>query len=200
MKRRQFPTGVMLAAAGDDEDIKIAGDRFPKPSVDASELAAREFLRQKESGNVDRARELGKLFARAVLGVESGPLAGEMSGKPMQVQHHLYLLYTYVVNRVIAEYSPNSILAQTSLNVYYSEIEGASPALHTHVSDMAAFSLYILCERSKNRTDDEIGRIFAELCGLDNQAELREYGNQLFRKFYDACAEKIKQVPYTPVE
>lgn len=198
---RKNRPGILLLADGEDEDIKIADGHFSSSrSEDSSEIAAREFLRQKQSGNIKRARELGAVFARALLMPEEGPLAGALSRKPMQMQHHIYLLYTYVVNRVIAEHSPDSILAQTSLNVFYSEIETASPEVFRHVNDMAAFSLYILCERSRNRSDDEIGRIFAELCGMKDDPETFRYGNELFHKLYEACAEKIRGTPYAPVD
>jgi hypothetical protein len=91
-------------------------------------------------------------------------------------------------------------LAQTSLSQYYKAVETASEALYRHVNDMAAFSLYILCERSRNRTDDELGLIFAELCGLREDTAMIAYGNRLFRIFYDACVEQVKAIPYMTVE
>lgn len=191
----------VFAAAQGDEDIKIAGDTFSQPSSeDISELAAQEFLRRKSSGDIDRARGLGQYFANALIDTDSGPLAGELANRSMQMRHHQYLLYSYVVNRVIAEHSPDSILAQTSLNVFYSEIEQASDELHRHVSDMAAFSLYILCERSAKRTDEEIGAIFAGLCGEEGVPETVAYGRYLYCKLYDICLEKIREIPYVNIK
>jgi hypothetical protein len=185
--------------AFEDDDIKIADGHYsaPKPE-DTSERAAREYLDQKRAGNIDRARELGRLLARAVLD-ERGPLADELTGKSMQARHHIYLLYTYVANRAIAEKAPSSILAQTSLSEYFKEIEAVSPELYRHVNDMAAFSLYIRCERSRTRTDDEIGRIFAELAGCRDDHAMAAYGNGLFRGFYDACEKQIEAVPYVEI-
>jgi hypothetical protein len=189
-----------MPAIHGDEDVKIADGHFSPPrSEDTAERAAREYLEQKSVGNIERARELGSLFARAVLD-DSGLLAEELKQKSMLVRHHIYLLYTYIANRVIAEYAPSPILAQTSLNRFYKDIETASEDLYRHVNDMAAFSLYILCERSKNRTDNEIGLIFAELCGLREDAAMIEYGNRLFRTFYNACAEQIKTISYKAAE
>jgi hypothetical protein len=188
-----------MTALGGDEDIKIADGRFGAiRSEDTSERAARDYLEQKSAGNIDRARELGRQFARAVL-EDAGILADELKQKPMQVQHHIYLLYTYVTNRVVADYSPSPILAQTCLNQYYKAVEDASEDLYRHVNDMAAFSLYILCERSRNRTDDEIGLIFAELSGMRDNVAMIEYGNSLFRAFYSACREQIKAVPFARI-
>lgn len=192
----------LLLAEIEDEDIKIASGPFSARSSgeDISELAARDFLMEKRAGNIERARELGIQFAQAILDTKAGPLVREMVHKPQQVQHHQYLLFSYVVNRVIAEQSPNGILAQTSLNVFYSEVEEKSPDVYKHISDMAAFSLYILCERSKCRSDEEIGQVFAQLCGGESDSTLMDYGNRLYRKLYDSCMEIIGHTPYSDVE
>lgn len=191
---------LLLATTGidGDEDIKIAPGHFSQSprAEDAAELAAEDFLRQKRSGNVELARELGSRYARALLQMENGPLAGELKGKPQTMWPHIFLLYSYVVNHVIADHSPNSILAQTSLNVFYKDIEAASPELYRYVSDMAAFSLYILCERSRNRSDEEIGMIFAGLAGSDSDTALVRYGNELYDKLYAYCIGEIRGTPY----
>lgn len=181
----------------EDDDIKIASGSFANTAaMDSAEEAARQFLIQKNSGNIDKARGLGKAFAEAMIHMETGPLNGETRCTQREV-HHKLLLYSYVVNRVIAEYSPNSILAQTSLNVFYSEVEADSPELHSHVSDMAAFSLYTLCERTPNRTDDEIGSIYAGLCDFGGDPEKISDGNAFYNKAYAFCKEKINATQYS---
>lgn len=189
---------LLMAGADGDEDMKIAPGHFSgsRPPEDIAELAAQDFLRQKKSGNIDRARDLGKRFALALLDGENGPLKGELEGQSPQVQHHQFLLYSYVVSHVIADHSPNSILAQTSLNVFYSEVENVSADLYRHVSDMAAFSLYILFERSRDRAEDEIGRIFAELCGAEGDRQLIDYGNRLYDQLYRYCVDEIRKTQY----
>lgn len=172
-----------------DDDIKIAPASFAgnRPAVDSGEEAARQFLEQKECGNIDKARALGKAYAGDVIGVESAP----QQERTQRELHHQIVLYSYIVNRVIAEHSPNSIVAQTCLNVFYSEIEAASEELRKHVSDMAAFSLYVLCERSPNRGDDEMGLIYAELCDFDGNQDKINDGNAFYQRVYKLCAEKI---------
>lgn len=179
----------------DDDDIKIAPDTFTAVATDSAEEAARQFLKQKNSGNIEKARELGKTFSDAIIHIENGPL-GKETACTVREWHHKLLLYSYVVNRVIAEYSPNSILAQTSLNVFYSGIEAESPELHSHVSDMAAFSLYVLCERTKNRNSDDIGEIYANLCDFGGDQEKIGEGNMFYNKVYVFCKEKIEAIQY----
>lgn len=200
--RRQPADWLLLAVANGDEDIKIADGHFStKPSAeDAAELAAQDFLRQKQSGNIDHARDLGERFSRMLLDVGKGPLAGELDGKPEKVISQMYLLASYAVTRAISDFSPNSILAQTTLNVFYSKIEKEKPEIHKYLSDMTAFSLYILCERSRTRSDSEIGEIFAQLCDQDQDETFVDYGNMLYKRMYDAVLEEIQKVPYTETE
>lgn len=182
----------------EDEDIKIAPSSFAglRPSADSGEEAARLFLEQKECGNIDKARALGKTYADAILHIETGPVAKFGKNRTQREWHHLILLYSYIVNRVIAEKSPNSIVAQSCLNVFYSQIEANSDELHKHVSDMAAFSLYILCERTPGRSDAEIGSIYAELCDFDGRADIIGEGNEFYRYVNKFCTDKINDADF----
>lgn len=182
----------------EDDDVKIAPSSFAGKhvNVDSGEEAARQFLEQKECGNIDKARELGRCYADAIIHIETGPVASAEKPRTQRELHHQILLYSYIVNRVIAEHSSNSIVAQTCLNVFYSEIEAASDKLHKHVSDMAAFSLYILCERSPGRSDDEIGAIYAELCDFDGNEEKINDGDAFYKRVYKFCLDKLESVGF----
>lgn len=182
----------------EDDDIKIAPSSFAgsRPVVDSGEEAAQQFLEQKECGNIDKARELGKFYAGAIIDIDAGPVAPSDKPRAQRELHHQLLLYSYIVNRVIAEYSPNSIVAQACLNVFYSEIEAASAELSKHVSDMAAFSLYVLCERSHHRSDDEIGLIYAELCDFDGNQDKINDGNAFYKRVYEFCRNKLESVGF----
>ena len=172
-----------------DDDIKIAPETFKtnRAPIDHGEEAARQFLEQKELGNIERARELGEDYAEDVIALEKAS-----SGRTLREQHHQLVLFSYIVNRVIAEQSPNSIVAQSCLNMFYKSIETASGELFKHVSDMAAYSLYMLCERSRNRHDSEIGGIYAELCDFRGNEGIISEGNAFFKREYENCAAKLR--------
>jgi hypothetical protein len=191
----------LLFSSGGDEDMKIVGDSFsPLPAEDPAETEARRFLKQKSVGNIEKARELGKIYAQAVVDMtKNSPLDSAADGGQMEF-HHQLVLCSYVVNRVIAERSPHSILAQTSLRVFYDEVERASTVMYTHVSDPAALSLYTLWERSRSRDEDEIGRIYAKLCGQEGNCKTIQDGNALSRWFYGVCTQYIENTAYTEVE
>jgi hypothetical protein len=197
--KRQCGSRPLLFAGG-DEDMKIVGDSFsPLPAEDPAETEARRFLKQKSVGNIEKARELGKLYARAVVDMtKNSPLGAAADCGQMEI-HHQLVLCSYVVNRVVAEHSPDSILAQTSLRVFYDEVERASTVMYAHISDPAAFSLYTLWERSRNRDEDEIGRIYAKLCGLEGNCKTIQDGNALHRWFIAVCTQYIENTAYVEV-
>ena len=185
-----------LCFVAGDEDIKIAGGHFASPpSADAAELAAREFLHQKQSGNIDSAHKLGESFAGLLWDLAQSIIMDNDLGLTQQEIHHRLLLCSYAVNRVIGQFSPNSIVAQTALGRFYSEVENRSNVLHRHVSDTAAFSLYILNERSGG-DDREIGKIFAKLIGHENDPDGIKQGSEVYSAFYNSCKSIMDQAQF----
>jgi len=194
--------GLLFAGAGEDADMKIAPESFSagRGSDTSGRDEAEDYLRQKSAGNISLARTLGERYA-ALLMAEAqenfDPWPTELAGE-LQA-HHRLLLLTYVVNRAVAELSPDSILAQTTLNVFYSELEEKAPQLDKYIRDMGSYSLYVLCERSHNSTDDEIGGIFARLCSDKDNASLVAEGNRHYREYYAACQKLHEQAGYVRV-
>jgi len=194
-------SNLALASAGEDSDMKIAPDSFSAGLVDeaAADSEAEDFLRQKSAGNIRLARDLGERFA-ALLIAEAGenfdPWPTELAGE-LQA-HHRLLLLTYVVNRVVSERSPSSILAQTTLNVFYSNLEEKAPHLDKYIRDMASYSLYVLHDRSQGSTD-EIGKIFAHLCADKDNPGLIGQGNRYYQEYYTVCIELYQQTRYAEV-
>ena len=193
--------GLLLAVTGDgDEDMKIAspGSFSRNGASEEAELAAQKYLKLKSTGNIDKARSLGERFAAVLLQKEAAIRAGVAGGLDPLCMHHQLVLYSYVVNRVISDLSPDPLLAQTSLNVFYEQMEEISPDLYRHISDMAAFSLYILCERG-NRSQGGIGSVYARLCEREGDAAVREEGDSLYEKFYALCAGEVQGIGYSAI-
>jgi hypothetical protein len=193
--REQF---LLFAVTENDDDMKIVGGGSisdPTPE-DAAEAAAKQFLLHKSTGNIDKARTLGIDYAHTILEFANKTPCPELTESEI---HHQILLCSYVVNRVIADKSPDSILAQTTLNVFYDEIEASSLELHRHINDTAAFSLYILSDRSGEGDSAEIGEIYAGLCGFEKDQDKMKAGSQVFESFYRVCADMMQNARYQPV-
>lgn len=180
-----------------DEDIKIADGKFSHnlKKEDSSEAAAAEYMEQKQLGNIDRAEKIGDMFAQTLINSDF-PL-DKIEQLPTECEKkNTMLLYSYVVNRVIREYVPNSLIGQKALNVFYEKIEKADFEISKHIADMAAFSLYMLCERSNTRDSAEIGRIYADLCDFEHDLDKIRQGNEFYAKAYDYCVELINHVKF----
>ncbi|GHU81209.1 hypothetical protein FACS1894191_7910 [Clostridia bacterium] len=183
----------------DDDDMKIAdGAVSRKRHEDGADAAARQFLTQKSSGNIDKARRLGGDYARTILDIGSHPELVSRESTMLET-HHQLLLCAYIVNRVIAGLSPDSILAQTSLGSFYADVAAIAPHVYSHISDMAAFSLYILNERTGN-PDEEIGKIYARLSGFEGDQTKIDDGNRIYARFHAFCADMMDKAGYAAVE
>ncbi|MCL2579901.1 MAG: hypothetical protein FWE32_07690 [Oscillospiraceae bacterium] len=197
---------LLLAASGDeDADMKIAPGsggsiRDTEPAAEEAEAEAQNYLRQKSSGNIDLARALGSSYAALVMAEAKDKFDPWPEGMAEALQaHHALLLFSYVINRVVADLSHNSILAQTTLNVFYCEIETKAPGLDKYIRDMASYSLYILCERSSQCPTDQVGKIFARLCGDKDNERLIARGHTLFADYYARCKQLHEQTRYAQV-
>ena len=197
---------LAFAVTGEeDADMKIAPSggsaRYSAgEAAEEAEAEAREYLRQKSAGNISLARALGEQFAALLIAEAKDHFDPWPEGMAEALRaHHSLLLLSYVVNRVVADLSQNSILAQTTLNVFYSEMEEKAPSLDKYIRDMASYSLYILCERSQQCAADEVGRIFARLCGDKDNDRLIADGQARFLDYYKRCSALHGQTVYAPV-
>lgn len=181
----------MNILCGEDADMKIADNSQLSPGQsDGGEAAAHEFIRQRGNGNVAKAKFLGATLAEglAQFNVPSGDKALADQKK---------VLYSFVVNKVIEERSPNSILAQAALSSFYQTVQEDDPEASQIISDSVAFSLYILADRGRrNREQDTPGEVFADLCGMRGREETIYIGQSLFNQFYQDCAALYTQVEY----
>lgn len=197
-------TNFVFAAMGDegqDTDIKIAPEKMSSAGTEQGFEEARQeaevYLRQKSLGNVGKARTLGGQFADLLIEtVEKNfnPWPEQMADSLRA--HHLVLLFSYAVNRVVTQLSPNSILAHTALGVFYNEVETRVPELDKCIKDMASYSLYVLCERGSSCTDQEIGKIYARLCGDRDNPALIDEGEAAFMSYHKSCAELHERARY----
>jgi len=194
---------LLCATADGDADMKIAPDHFSSSQRDylsEAEAEALDYLRQKNSGNIDLARTLGEQFAALLIHEAQENFEPWPQGMANSLRaHHRLLLFSYVVNRVVAELSPDSILAHTTTSAFYSEVEQKAPQLDRYIRDMASYSLYILCERSASCSESEVGKIYARLCGDKDNARLIDEGGHYYRAYHQACSDLHKQTQYAQV-
>lgn len=183
--------GLCLCAAGGDEDMKIVPDLSPACPHRESDEAAGDFIRHRDNGNIQRARELGEQFAHSMKALESA------AGDPV-VLAQKKVLYAFVVNKVIEETAPDSILAQAALSSFYQAVQQIAPEDYATISDSVAFSLYILADRGRrNRSQDTPGEVFAELCGQRGREEYCYIGQSLYNQYHLDCMELCSRTEFS---
>ena len=176
----------------DDSDIKIVPEH-PSQVFDMGEGAANAFARETANGNMEKARKLGARFGCALLNGESDGITMFGVGAYDNPQTILQrkVLFSYIVNRVVEDMAPNSIVAQSVIASFYDTVRTASRELCDGISDSAAFTLYILAGRSAPDDLKAIGRIFAQLCGHEGDPVFLQYGYELANYFMRQCTQEV---------
>lgn len=193
MKRQRY--GWALAGAGGflfaaDDDIKIfpgSGTRIA--SGDSAQEDADEFVRQRNNGNIDRAKRLGARYARHLCRLWR-------PGDSSEVLSQKKVLYAYAVANAIEERSPNTFLEQAALSAFHQNVANRSAADHETIEDSAAFTLYLLAER--DRCGAGFGRVYAQLCGREDDEEMVGKGIWLYHRYTADCASIFNRANYQP--
>ena len=175
------------AAEENDSDVKIfptsGRSAAPQPDDDGAD----EFVRERDNGNLEKAKRLGRLFARHLRHLwRPGDTAAVLLQKK--------ILYGYVVAKVIEKRSPNSVLEQAALGEFYREIRSRSPQEYDSIQDSVAFTKYLLSEHSPG--DERFGGVFAEQCGRKGDPELCGKGILLYYRYTAHCMAVYNQIQY----
>lgn len=174
----------------DDSDMKIMSGKVSK-QFDLAEGAATAFNRERANGNLERARTLGRKFAADLFENDGKALFGVGAFDDEKTIIQRRVLFAYVVNRVIEDLAPNSIVAQSALSVFYDTLQKASEQYYQESTDAAAFSQYILAVRSTSDDPCAIGNVFARLCGRGADKVFVKYGCELADFFTLYCTQAV---------
>ena len=140
------------------EEVKIYRQHgIKEPALSEGEKAAREYRRQQQNGNLERAHRLGENLCALFLGM---PVEGEYAAQ---------------------QWVENPLLEQSAHSRFAEELEQQAPELARTVHDARAFTLYTLNET--RRTPRSEGEIFAKLCGKPEQEEVIALGEHLAEEF-----------------
>lgn len=154
------------------EEVKIYRQHgIKEPALSEGEKAAREYRRQQQNGNLERAHRLGENLCALFLGM---PVEGEYAAQQ-------WVLLSYLVENELEQQVENPLLEQSAHSRFAEELEQQAPELARTVHDARAFTLYTLNET--RRTPRSEGGIFAKLCGKPEQEEVIALGEHLAEEF-----------------
>lgn len=176
----------------EDDDIKIAGEPQAMPPDDG-ELAAMEFQRQKENGNIDKAYTLGKRLAELLF--SSDDLVAAHCCKKQAanevIRGNARVLFAFMVDTVLEHGCPDSMTAQTAINYFHEQVRAKSPEAYSEILESGAFSLYLLCSRDEKMSRSCIGAAFADGCDMEQDDAVVKLGDTLYNVFFAICRDEL---------
>lgn len=186
----------MTKILNDDSDMKIAEDLGSIIAVDQNKRDTDEmaniFVRQKEIGNIDKARHLGEIYGNRLLNCKTAANSEKLHDEEPLVREHRKILFSYAICRVARDLSPNSILANTAIAVFYDCLRD-NEEVYNIVNNTAAISLYMLTGRRNRPT---VGHVFAQLCQHEDNAKYIELGNTLFDYYSKFAKKQLKAIGF----
>lgn len=165
-------------------------------------VPADEMKRQVISGNLQKARDFGKVladsFPEAAEKEELLNIAGccgvELS---RSIKDQAIILCVFTAEYCINNYMPDAILSTTALTMLYDTLTANSPVLYSELLSSTAFSFYYMNTEGKNAEPDTIGKTFAMLCGDKNSESLCCYGKTVFETSLENYKKAVDNIDFT---
>lgn len=170
----------------EDLDIKIFSP-IKTGEMEDPVVIVDEMKRQVLSGNLQKAKELGKRIA------DFFPVAAEKEelwnmAKCCNVQEldrnikdQAIILSVFAAEYFLNQYLTDAILSTSALTVLYDTLTADLPELYNHLLSSTAFSFYYMNVDRNDANPEIIGQTFAMLCGNKSSRELCCYGEAVFK-------------------
>jgi hypothetical protein len=179
----------------DDSDIKISGSTEIQHE-DYNILEVSDMQKQKENGNLNKARELGELlFTQIIKNDDEANFGLDIAeSKDTQLQRRILLAFTVIF--CADKYIKNQIVNKAIENSFFNIFRANQFELYTNLEASGAFSFYYLCVRRNEKIEQDIGHVFAMLCGKENDQIMQELGTALFLHYSDVIKKTIKSIKF----
>lgn len=181
----------------EDHDIKIAGSAPSKdinPSNNVLNISE-EYNRERENGNILKAKELGRLIADQLNNSdEMFPCDEEDESAELQNQKKTLLAFAGVAGLELL--CPNSATSYAAQNSFYSQLERIAPEVYKSALNSGAFSFYYLAFRRSDDIERRIGQTFAMLCSHDGDPVYQELGEALYCWFASIIENEAKKIEF----
>ena len=182
----------------DDSDVKIFDDKG-KANENYDEIAAiHEMTKQRNNGNSDRAKKLGKHLAEIF--VDEPNLLKELAGEVGNLDYSDDIMYQIKVLIIFtAEYTinhtfPSALLSNTAINAMHDTLKKHAAEFYDRLDDAAEYSFYYLAVRKGNDISKGIGKSFAMLCNKSDYAELGQNIFEVVQKEIQKIIDSFKFV------
>lgn len=182
--------------SNDDSDMKIAGKNNQNKSRDDTLDEAAELIKQKENGNVEKARKLGELLSTEIIKIDGESAFGEDKAEDCDLRMQRRLLLAFTACSCVENCISNKIIQRVIVNSFYNCIKLENEQFYEDLKGSGAFSFYYLCVRRGGDVDKCIGKTFAMLCGRENDTVIAELGTALYYRFNDVIQKAITSAEF----
>ena len=178
LHRRIYPAGTrFFALPADDEDVKIFPGSGFVGAKKAEDDGAAEFVRERDNGNLEKAKKAGAKMARKLRFLWR-------PGDSANLHAQKKVLFAYAAAKAIEKHCHTSVLTQSVLSEFHHAVKGHSQRDYDLIQDSVAFTKYLLSERGGK---EALGGVFAELCDGKENDKLRCKGVLLYYRYFSDC-------------
>ena len=182
-----------FCAAGDDSDVKVfPSSGFGAPSGDVSEREAQEYVENRQNGNIDIAREMGRQLAGLVIGYrpEEEPFLGDE-----QLLFQSRVLYLFAARTACDIYSPSPIVASTASQSLSDTISRQAAEVYNAFITSRTVTLYFLALDADD-VGQAVGKAFASVCDHPEDVFYVHLGSGLYETFLSRCRAICTSMTY----
>lgn len=182
----------------DDKDMKIAGNQ--PSNTDRNKLetsyATEEFNREKQKGNIEKARRLGSEVAEQLCSAVKTLLPDIVGDDKSDYNTQCQQLLTFTVSIGFGCFCSSSVVARAAYSSFSETLKSIDPDMHNSSKDMGAWSFYFLAYRRGGDVGRRIGQTFAMLCSHDGDAVFQEMGEALYCRIMALVESKVKEIEF----
>ena len=178
--------------------VKITSDKEAEPVVIADEMK-----RQVISGNMQKARMLGRLiadsFREAAEKEELWTMAGccNITELDRRIKDQAIILSVFTAEYVFNHYMPDPLLSTTAITSLYATLTEESPEHYNNLLASTAFSFYYMNLDGNETAPEVIGKTFAVLCDDDENPDLLCYGKTVFVTSLENYKKAVENVDFS---
>lgn len=188
----------------EDFDIKIFSPiKITKAQEAEPVVIVDEMKRQVISGNLQKARMLGKLIAdsfhEAAEKEELWNMAHDCNITELdrRIKDQAIILSVFTAEYVFNHYMPDPLLSTTAISTLYDTLTEDSPELYNNLLASTAFSFYYMNLDGKETAPEVIGKTFAVLCDDDDNEDLLCYGKTVFVTSLENYKKAVESVDFS---
>lgn len=194
-RKKHFQPEFISGNDEDDSDIKIAGEQIQKPFVDTLK-DANELEKQRDCGNLEKARELGAVLSDRIIDEDGECSFGSDSSEDNKTRIQRRMLLAFAACEAVETNIKSRVLQGVVLNVFYDTLKNALPEFYDDINESGSFSFYTLCARRGGDVPHSVGETFAMLGGKEGDRVMEDLGEALYIRFGDVTLKTIESFKF----